>query len=139
MSSTETKNTSSKEVAATTTTKINASIAKKALLATNFFVETNRMEAFVAVYYITYEGWNSVMIGIISLVMNINMIVFQTPAGDFLDKTAYKKLVMATAVLTAAVTTTCVVWTDSFWIVLTAKIIEGCASTIFLPGLMTLL
>ena len=91
MSSTETKNTSSKEVAATTTTKINASIAKKALLATNFFVETNRMEAFVAVYYITYEGWNSVMIGIISLVMNITMIVFQTPAGDFLDKTAYKK------------------------------------------------
>ena len=143
MSSIETKNTSSKEVTATTTctttTSNNASIAKKALLATNFFVETNRMESFVAVYYITYAGWNSVMIGIISVVMNITMIVFQTPAGDFLDKTPYKKLVMATAVLTAAVTTTCVVWTDSFWIVLTAKIIEGCASTIFLPGLMTLL
>ena len=90
MSSTETKNTSNIEVATTATNK-NASLAKKALLATNFFVETNRMEAFVAVYYITYEGWNSVMIGIISLVMNITMIVFQTPAGDFLDKTAYKK------------------------------------------------
>jgi len=135
---TDTKNTSNTEVATTDTNK-NASLAKKALLATNFFVETNRMESFVAVYYITYAGWNSVMIGIISLVMNITMIVFQTPAGDFLDKTSHKKLVMSTAVLVAAITTTCIVWTDSFWVVLTAKIIEGCASTIFLPGLMTLL
>ena len=29
----------------------NTALAKKALLGLNFFIETNRMEAFVAVYY----------------------------------------------------------------------------------------
>jgi MFS family permease len=115
------------------------SFAKRALLATNFFVETNRMEPFLAVYYITYIGWDSWMIGIISLATNITMILFQTPAGDLLDRTSYKKEIMAVAVLTASVTTACVAWTSTFWVVLTAKILEGFASTIFLPGLMTLL
>ena len=45
----------------------NTALAKKALLGLNFFIETNRMEAFVAVYYIAFKDWNEVDFGIISL------------------------------------------------------------------------
>jgi len=105
----------------------------------NFFVETNRMESFVAVYFIIFKEWNEINIGIISMVMNLLMITFQTPAGDLLDKTTYKKTITAIAILVASVTTTAVVWTSTFWIVLIMKCVEGLAATIFLPALITLL
>ena len=116
-----------------------SSLAKKALLMANFFVETNRMESFVAVYFIIFKEWNEINIGIISMVMNLLMITFQTPAGDLLDKTTYKKTITAIAILVASVTTTAVVWTSTFWIVLIMKCVEGLAATIFLPALITLL
>jgi len=115
------------------------SYAKKALLAANFFIETNRMEPFVAVYYITFQGWNEVNIGVISLVMNLIMIFFQTPAGDLLDKIHYKKTVTILSILVASITTASPAWTNTFWIVLVLKSLEGIAATIFLPALMSLL
>jgi len=115
------------------------SYAKRVLLAVNFFVETNRMEPFVAVYYITFKDWNPTNIGVVSLVMNIIMLVAQTPVGDILDKTTNKKMITAVAVFIAAITTTSVAWTSNFWIVLVAKAIEGLAATVFLPALTLLL
>ena len=117
----------------------NTALAKKALLGLNFFIETNRMEAFVAVYYIAFKDWNEVDFGIISLVMNVVMIVLQTPAGDFLDKASRKKIITAVAILVASITTAAVAWTSNFWAVMFIKAIEGAASTIFLPALMSLL
>jgi len=113
--------------------------AKRVLLAVNFFVETNRMEPFVAVYYITFKDWNPTNIGVVSLVMNMVMLVAQTPVGDILDKTTNKKMITAVSVLIAAITTTSVAWTSNFWIVLVAKAIEGLAATVFLPALTLLL
>jgi len=113
--------------------------AKRVLLAVNFFVETNRMEPFVAVYYITFKDWNPTNIGVVSLVMNIIMLVAQTPVGDILDKTTNKKMITAVAVFIAAITTTSVAWTSNFWIVLVAKAIEGLAATVFLPALTLLI
>jgi len=113
--------------------------AKRVLLGVNFFVETNRMEPFVAVYYITFKDWNPTNIGVISLVMNTIMLVAQTPVGDILDKTTSKKMITSVAVLIAAITTTSVAWTSNFWFVLVAKAIEGLAATVFLPALTLLL
>jgi len=113
--------------------------AKKALLAVNFFVETNRMETFVAVYFITFKKWSTIQIGIISLVSNVVMILFQTPAGDLLDKSSHKRGLMATSILVASITTASVGWTSNFWIVLVIKTVEGLAATTFLPGLISLL
>ena len=113
--------------------------AWRALLGVNFFIETNRMEPFVAVYFITYKGWEKVQIGYVSLVMNMIMLVLQTPAGDLLDKTDRKKGIICAATLVAAVTTTAVVWTSNFWAVMFLKTLEGVVTTIFLPGLMSLL
>ena len=113
--------------------------AKKALTAVNFFVETNRLESYTAVYLIHFRKWNEVWFGIVSLVMNIAMLVFQTPAGDLIDKTRHKKLLTAGAILVAAFTTVMVVWTSNFWLILIGKTIEGISATIFLPALMSLL
>jgi len=113
--------------------------AKKALLAVNFFVETNRMEIFLAVYFITFKGWSAVQIGILSLASNIVMIAFQTPAGDLLDKSSKKKVLMVVSLIVASITTASVGWISEFWIVLVIKMIEGLAATVFLPGLLSLL
>ena len=114
-------------------------LAWRALLGVNFFIETNRLEPYVAVYMIEFKKWDKVQIGYISVVMNLLMLVLQTPAGELLDRTHRKKTITAMATLVAAVTTTMVVWTDNFWAVLFAKALEGAAATIFLPGLMSLL
>ena len=113
--------------------------AKFALLAVNFFIETNRMEAFFAVYLITFRGWPEVQIGITSVVLNVLMLVLQTPAGDLLDKTRFKRSVTAFATLVAAVTTCSVTWTSTFWAILLLKGLEGVAATVFLPAIMSLL
>mmetsp|Transcript_48248 Transcript_48248/g.53996 ORF Transcript_48248/g.53996 Transcript_48248/m.53996 type:complete len:240 (+) Transcript_48248:236-955(+) len=105
--------------------------AKRILLAVNFFVESSRMEPFVAVYYIVFKEWNPTNFGVVSLVMSITMLVAQTPVGDILDKTTHKKLITAGAVFIAAVTTTSVAWTSNFWIVVLIKAVEGLAATVF--------
>ena len=91
----------------------NRVLAKRMLTAVNFFVETNRLEPYTAVYLIQIKGWNEVSFGIVSLVMNMAMLLFQTPAGDLLDKTTkQKKIITAVAILIAAFTTVMVVWTS---------------------------
>ena len=53
------------------------------------------------------------------------MVVFQTPAGDILDKTRRGKKVITTfAILVAAVTTVMIVWTSNFWIVLMEHLVN---------------
>lgn len=113
--------------------------AKNALTAVNFFVETNRLEPYTAVYLIHFKKWNEVAFGVMSLVMNLAMLIFQTPAGDLLDKTRHKKQITALAILVASFTTVMVVWTSNFWVILAAKVVEGISATIFLPALMSLL
>jgi MFS family permease len=115
-------------------------MARKALTAVNFFVETNRLEHYAAVYLVEIMKWRKIDFGIVSLVMNVAMVIFQTPAGDFLDKaTKGKKIVTTIAIIIAAITTTMVVWTSNFWAILVGKTLEGISSTIFLPALMSLL
>jgi len=115
-------------------------LAKRMLTAVNFFVETNRLEPYTAVYLIQVAGWNEVHFGVVSLAMNNAMLIFQTPAGDLLDKTKkWKKIITAVAIVIAAFTTTMVVWTTNFWAILIGKTVEGICATIFLPALMALI
>jgi len=114
-------------------------LAKKYLITANFFTETNRLEPFVAVYFIVINGWSEYRIGIISVAMTFATILFQIPAGDFIDKTSHKKTLTMTALLVASVTTASVVWTSNFWFILVAKMIEGIAAATFLPSLVSIL
>jgi len=105
-----------------------------------FFVSTNRLEPYTAVYLINIIGWNEVNFGIVSLAMNMAMLIFQTPAGGLLDKTKKgKKIITTTAILVTAATTVMVAWTSTFWVILVGKTVEGISATIFLPALMALL
>jgi len=114
-------------------------LAKKYLLAVNFFIETNRMEPFMAVFFVVIKGWDEHKIGIISAAMSLAAVIFQIPAGDFIDKTSHKKSATMIAIVVASVTTACVAWTSNFWVVLVAKVFEGIAAAIFLPSLMSIL
>eukprot|EP00548_Thalassiothrix_antarctica_P005034 CAMPEP_0194132594 /NCGR_PEP_ID=MMETSP0152-20130528/3022_1 /TAXON_ID=1049557 /ORGANISM="Thalassiothrix antarctica, Strain L6-D1" /LENGTH=566 /DNA_ID=CAMNT_0038827695 /DNA_START=82 /DNA_END=1782 /DNA_ORIENTATION=- len=115
-------------------------MAKRALTAVNFFVESSRLEHYTAVYLINILNWKPSNFGIVSLLMNMVMVIFQTPAGDLLDKLKNgKRTITGFAIIIAAVTTVMVVWTSNFWAILVGKIIEGMSSTIFLPALMSLL
>lgn len=113
--------------------------ARACLLSVNFFAETNRLEPLVAVYLIEAKDWDVVWVGYVSVVMNIIMIVSQTPAGDLMDKTRHKKLVVAASLIVASVTTAAVAWTSELYAVIAIKAAEGVAASMFLPGLMTLL
>ena len=48
--------------------------ASSALMAANFFVSTDRMETYLAVYLVYFKGWEYVYVGIVSLVMNTTMV-----------------------------------------------------------------
>lgn len=113
--------------------------ARLSLLGVNFFVETNRLEPLVAVYLISFKGWQETHVGYVSLVMNLLMLLLQTPAGDLLDKMPYKRAVTAGATLVASITTMAVAWTSELWAIIIIKALEGAAATIFLPSLMSLL
>ena len=84
--------------------------AKASLIGANFFVETNRFEPLMAVYLIgkfqahtrrhvqkmlnapsqrrsapslEFKNWDVVWVGYVSIIMNILMLVLQTPAGGW--------------------------------------------------------
>ena len=46
-------------------------LAKMLLTAVNFFVETNRLEPYAAVYLVEIKGWDPLNFGVVSLVMNL--------------------------------------------------------------------
>ena len=67
--------------------------------------------------------------------LTLEVVAFQMPVGDILDKTrSGKKIITVLVILVAAVTTVMIVWTTNFWAVLAGKTIEGICSTIFLPA-----
>jgi len=113
--------------------------ARAFLIGLNFFAETNRMEPLVYVYLIEAHNWDVVWVGYVSIVMNVIMIIAQTPAGDLMDKTIHKKLIVAASLLTASITTMAVAWTHKLYAIILIKAVEGIAASIFLPGLMALL
>jgi len=109
------------------------------LLFTNFFVERDRLEAYLAVYFINFKNWPAHWIGIISLVMNSIQFVLQTPAGNLLDTTSHKKSLTVVSLLVLSLCTICVVWTSNFWAVLAIKSIEGVSAVILFPALISIL
>ena len=59
-----------------------------------------------AVYLVDITNWSKVDFGIVSLVMNVAMVIFQTPARDLLDKTTKgKKIITTLAIITVSFTT----------------------------------
>lgn len=55
-------------------------------------------------------------------------------AGDFIDKTTFKRPLLAAATLVAALCSCIIVFTDSFWVLATKSVIEGIAASVLDPG-----
>jgi MFS family permease len=105
--------------------------------ALNFFLADVRdgLGPYLAIYLLTVQKWDAASIGLVMSVGGIAAILAQTPAGNFIDVTRYKR----TAIIVAAIVVTacCLVLpiAPGFLPVAVAQSLAGVASSIFAPAI----
>jgi len=100
----------------------------------NFFladVQTG-VGPFLAIFLASYH-WNEQLVGTALTVGSIAGIVTQTPAGGLADRLEAKRTLIAVGACLLAVGTALIALFPSFWPVLTAQVLIGGTSSIFLP------
>ena len=102
----------------------------------NFFladVQTG-VGPFLAIYLAGY-GWNEQRVGIALTVGGIAGILAQTPAGALVDRLHSKRALMAGAIAALAVGALLIALAPAFWSVMSAQILIGGASSVFIPAI----
>lgn len=87
---------------------------------------------YLSVYLMAFHHWRADEIGIVTSAMGISTLVFQTPAGAFVDQTSRKILLIIAGSLAIGVATALVLFNVSFLTILASQIIVGLAAA-FLP------
>jgi len=105
--------------------------------ALNFFLADVRdgLGPYLAIYLLTVQKWDAASIGLVMSIGGIATILAQTPAGNFIDVTRYKRAAIIVAAL--LVTACCLVLpiAPGFLPVAIAQSLAGVASSIFAPGI----
>lgn len=105
--------------------------------ALNFFLADVRdgLGPYLAIYLLTVQKWDAASIGLVMSIGGIATILAQTPAGNFIDVTHYKRAAIIVAAL--LVTACCLVlpMAPGFLPVAIAQSLAGVASSIFAPGI----
>lgn len=105
--------------------------------ALNFFLADVRdgLGPYLAIYLLTVQKWDAASIGLVMSIGGVATILAQTPAGNFIDVTRYKRA----AIIIAAflVTACCLVLpiAPGFLPVAVAQSLAGVASSIFAPAI----
>jgi MFS family permease len=102
----------------------------------NFFladVQTG-VGPFLAIYLAGYH-WNEESIGIALTVGGIAGIVTQTPAGALVDRVRVKRTLIAVGAVALAAGALLIVLLPNFWSVMTAQVLIGGTSSIFIPAI----
>ncbi len=102
----------------------------------NFFladVQTG-VGPFLAIYLAGY-GWNEQSVGIALTVGGIAGIVTQTPAGGLVDRLRSKRALIAAGVVALAVGALLIALYPTLWPVMTAQVLIGGMSSIFIPAI----
>jgi predicted MFS family arabinose efflux permease len=102
----------------------------------NFFladVQTG-VGPFLAIYLAGY-GWNEQRVGIALTVGGIAGILAQTPAGALVDRLHSKRALIAGAIAALAVGALLIALAPAFWSVMSAQILIGGASSVFIPAI----
>lgn len=92
---------------------------------------------FLAIFLAGY-GWNEERVGMALTVGGIAGILAQTPAGGLVDLLRSKRALLAGAVGGLAVGALLIALAPSFWPVMVAQVVLGCASSVFIPGICAL-
>ncbi|TBR27798.1 MAG: MFS transporter, partial [Reyranella sp.] len=105
--------------------------------ALNFFLADVRdgLGPYLAIYLLTVQKWDAASIGLVMSIGGIAAILAQTPAGNFIDVTRYKRAALIVAAI--VVTACCLVLpiAPGFVSVAVAQSLAGVASSIFAPAI----
>jgi MFS family permease len=102
----------------------------------NFFladVQTG-VGPFLAIYLAGY-GWNEQRVGIALTVGAVAGILAQTPAGALVDRLRSKRALIAAAVVALAAGALLIALAPAFWSVMSAQILIGGTSSVFIPAI----
>ena len=102
----------------------------------NFFladVQTG-LGPFLAIYLADFK-WNEQQVGLALTVGGITGIVMQTPAGALVDRVRAKRALVAAGVAALAVGALLIALFPLFWPVMTAQVLIGGTSSVFIPAI----
>jgi len=102
----------------------------------NFFladVQTG-VGPFLAIYLSKY-GWNEQLVGVALSVGGIAGIAAQTPAGALVDRVHSKRTLIAAGVIALATGALLIATLPTLWPIMTAQVLIGASSTIFIPAI----
>ena len=108
------------------------------LLGVNFFAGdvVAGLGPYLAIYLLSAYHWKPGGIGLALAVGSITTVLVQTPAGAIIDATRYKRAILALCAAGIGVATALVVITDDPpWIVYSAQIMIGVASSFLAPAI----
>ena len=89
-------------------------------------------------YLIASEDWTESMVGALATTMTVCGLLATTPAGDIMDKTKYKRLLIGGCTLVCTVCSAAVLVTHDFTYLLVAKALTGLSSAFLPPGITAL-
>ena len=102
----------------------------------NFFgtVVKDGLAPFVSVYLVTTLGWSPGQAGVVWFAREMGKLVAQAPAGHIVDRTAWKRTLLAFSALLATVPAATIIWWNSLSWMVAKAVIEGIASAIIEPA-----
>ena len=89
---------------------------------------------FLAIYLAGYK-WNEDRVGLALTVGGIAGIIMQTPAGGLVDSLRSKRTIIAVALLALVAGSLLIALFPSFWPVISAQILIGGTSSVFIPAI----
>ncbi|WP_258197790.1 MFS transporter [Pseudomonas viridiflava] len=103
----------------------------------NFFLADVRdgLGPYLAIYLLAVHHWDPASIGVVMTIAGIAGLVTQAPAGALIDRTTYKRAIIAAAAL--LVTLSCLVlpFTSSFTLVALTQALSSVAASVFAPAI----
>lgn len=102
----------------------------------NFFLSDVQagLGPFLAIYLASYQ-WNEQLVGLALTVGSLSGIITQTPAGAVVDYVRSKRALIGIGIVSLAVCSLIIAFFPSFWAVITAQILIGSTSSVFIPAI----
>ncbi|MEM9105319.1 MAG: MFS transporter [Pseudomonadota bacterium] len=109
----------------------------KPLLGANFFAGdvVGGIGPYLAIYLLSIQHWSPHQIGIALALGSITTVIAQTPAGGLIDAVTWKRSVLMFCAVCIAISTLCIVFFQSEYVVYGAQIFIGLASAFLGPGI----
>lgn len=90
---------------------------------------------FLGIYLLSSQHWNLRDIGLVTSIATFAGVVFQTPAGAFVDRFRNKKVIVAIASLLIGLGTLLILIKPGFTVVTISQVIVGIAATFITPSI----